>query len=287
MTSLKQLFEKQQVGFTVYSPDCTQSRLWGNLDHAIHDATGFRVVERHWINHDVNSIARFYSGEEPPPEQDPVEGAKKYDSIPVEDVKYGHLVVKLFLSGPALLTFWQGDNVVETLLALKGATHPPEAGAETIRGRFWCDNGVCNLIHASDDYAEAERELKSVNLLHLLDREAVSLPLIEPIAAPEHYVAHSGISVVCDLVYRMTLDRVEKKAAKLPPSGDAKETNRALTAYLREANATFPNLALFIDAYLKGDLVTVTGMLKEMPVTRWEQFVVQCGAITRYKWNEQ
>jgi hypothetical protein len=62
-----------------------------------------------------------------------------------------------------------------------------------------------------------------------------------------------------------------------------------LTAHLQETAQEVPESAVgtFIDAYLAGDLVTVTRMMKQMPVTQWEHFVVQCGAITRYKWNRQ
>jgi nucleoside diphosphate kinase len=290
MTSIKQLFENQQAGFSVYSPDCTQSRLWGNLDHAIHKTTGFQVVYRQWINHDVNSIGRFYSGadEEPPPEQDPDTAAKRYDSIPPEELKYGHLVVKLFLSGPSLLTIWRGEKVIETLLTLKGATHPSEALSGSIRGRFWCDNGVCNLVHTSDNVAEAERELRAIHLLHVLDEEAVEAPLIDPIVTPPSYIAHSGMVVVCEVVNRtlMSTRDVKPVTVQLPPSGDAKETNRVLTEVLQQTAQRLPEnpLAHFINAYLAGDLVTVTGMLRQMPTTRWEDFIVQCGVITRYKW---
>jgi hypothetical protein len=227
--------------------------------------------------------------EETPLEQDPDVGAEKYDNVPTEDLKYGHLVAKLFLSGPSLLSFWQGENPVETLLKLKGSTHPSEAGAETIRGRFWCDNGVCNLIHVSDDPAEAERELKAVRLLHLLDKQAAQMPLFAPIPTPERYIAHSGISIVLELVNRvlLTTNRAAIPAVTVPPSGDAKETHHLFKAALQEMRETTADsaTAAFIDAYLAGDLVAVTRMMKQMPGTKWEHFVVQCGAITRYKWN--
>ena len=284
MTVLRELFQKEQAGLTVYSPDCAQSRLWGNLDHAIHEATGFGVVYRQWIIHDINTIMRFYNegDEEPPPIQDTKAAARRYEDIPAEDLQYGHLVVKLFLSGPALLTIWRGDQAIETLLKLKGATHPAEAPAESIRGRFWCDNAVCNLIHTSDDYMQAERELKVVNLSHLLDEEMTPKPLINPVPPPTSYIAHSGIAVVCDLVKRMftTTDDV-----RLPSSGDAKETQQTLVKFLQETATTRPTVADFINAYLAGDLVTVTTMMRQMPVTKWEHFVTQCGVVSRDKWH--
>ncbi len=285
MAVLQELFEKGQAGFTVYSPDCTQSRLWGNLDHAIHDATGFQAVYRQWINHDVNTISRFYNSDnEPVIEQDPEEYERKFEQIPVADLKYGHLVMKLFLSGPCLLTIWQGENaVIPTLLNLKGRTQPAQASPESIRGRFWCDNGVCNLLHVSDDLAEAERELKSIHLS--LDFEGTPLPLFEPIPAPTSYVAHSGIAVVCDVVNRLLAGERETIVIQLPPSGNAKETNQILTQILREAAQRSPKVAPMIDAFLRGDVVAITEVMKKMPVTKWEHFIIQCGTITRDQWN--
>jgi nucleoside diphosphate kinase len=290
MATLRQLFQQRQAGFTVYSPDCTQSRLWGNLDHAIHSATGFHSGHRQWINHDINSIMRFYTkaDEATPQEQDLEEAVKKYDNIPAENLQPGHLVVKLFLSGPSLLTVWHGDNVIETLATLKGLTHPAEASPDSIRGRFWCDNAVCNLMHVSDDHDEAERELNAVKLSHLLDEEATQTRLFDAIPAPPSYIAHSGVSIVCDLVNRMliTIGDTEYAAVTLPPSGDARETNQKLTTHIRDAARKMPEspIAQFIDSYLAGDVVAVTQLMKSMPLTKWERFVVQSGALTRDKW---
>lgn len=291
MTSIKDLFEKDQAGFTVYSPDCMQSRLWGNLDHAIHEATGFQVVHRQWIYHDYNSIMRFYTpaGEELPAEQDPQEAAQKYNNIPAENLQYGHLVVQLFISAPSLMTIWQGDKAIETLFALKGRTHPADAGAETVRGRFCCDNAVCNLLHVSDNYTEAQRELKAVNLSHVLDEEVSNLPLIDAIPLPDSYIAHSGIVILCDVLRRLLITRRtgDKITFQLPSSGDAKETQLLLKGILQDfaEKEAGSSLAQFIHAYLAGDVITVSAMLKKMPVTKWEYFVIQCGAITREKWN--
>jgi nucleoside diphosphate kinase len=289
MVTLGQLFEKQAIGLTVYSPDCTQSRLWGNLDHAIHEASGFQPIYRRWINHDFNSIMRFYSseGEETPPEQDAEEAARKYENIPPETLQYGHLVPRLFMAGPSLLTIWQGTDVIPTLLTLKGVTHPAEAQPHTIRGRFWCDNAVCNLIHTSDSEAEAERELRALGLLPLLDETASPLPLMEKRPTPPDYVAHSGIWLVCDVVNRMLAEmhNAPRISVLLPLSGDAKETHQNLLTALQNTMQAHAPLAAFITAYLAGDVVTVSQMMKQMPVTKWESFMIQCGAITRDKWS--
>jgi nucleoside diphosphate kinase len=290
MALLRELFANQQAGLTMYLPDCAQSRLWGNLDHAIHAATGFQVVRRQWINHDINSIMRFYRGPEDEPfvEQDPAEAFRKYDSLPAETLQYGHLMVKLLMLGPSLVTIWRGENAIPALLSLKGKTQPAEAAAGSIRGGFWCDNGVCNLAHSSDDLPEVERELAALNLDHWLEEDAGQAPLIEPIPVPQAYAAHSGISVVCEVVNRVLIEgAAEPRPFCLPASGSARETNQQLTRHLRETAALHAATAPFIEAFLTGDLVAVTDLLKTLPVTRWEHFVIQCGAVNRDRWTVQ
>lgn len=288
MPSLKELFQDQQAGLTVYSPDCSQSRIWGNLDHAIHAASGFQVVRRQWIRHDINSILRFYQkpNAPPPAEQDPIEAIQKYENIPADELQYGHLVVRLLMQGPSLLTIWQGENAIPELLRIKGETQPAEAATGSIRGSFWCDNGVCNLMHSSDDTAEAMDELTALRLEHWLDEAVDQIPLIDPIPAPAEYVAHSGISIVCDVVKRtLNTGSIMPTSFQLPASGDAKETNQRLTAHLRKTASERSNVAPFIDAFLTGNLLSMTEMLKSLPVTSWEQFVIQCGTINRDQWN--
>ena len=287
MPLLKELFADQQAGLTVYSPDCTQSRLWGHLDHAIHKVTGFHIARRQWIYHDINSILRFYHepGKDLPAKQDPIEALERYNRIPAERLQYGHLVVMLLMQGPSLLTIWRGDNAIPRLLEVKGETQPALANAGSIRGSFWCDNGVCNLIHSSDNTAEAERELSALNFDRWLDEEICRLPLIDPIPNPQNYVAHSGIFTVCDVVQRvLSVQLNSSMSIRPPPSGDAKETHHLLKEHLSELAINYPFVSLFIEQFLRGDLIAVTEMLQSLPATRWEKFVIQCATVNRELW---
>jgi hypothetical protein len=129
-----------------------------------------------------------------------------------------------------------------------------------------------------------------LKLEHWLDYEideTVRAPLIDPVPAEGSYVAHSGIITLCEVVNRVLIatENAAPLPVRLPPSGNAKETNQLLTIHLRETAARYPDTAPFINAFLTGDLVTTTDLLKQLPVTRWEHFVIQCGAINRDKWN--
>jgi len=58
---------------------------------------------------------------------------------------------------------YYGDNALEKVRQLAGATSPEEADPESIRGKYGriTTKGVYeNVIHASSDPAEAEREIK-------------------------------------------------------------------------------------------------------------------------------
>ena len=82
MQTFNQLLKTDQLGLTVYLPECAQSRLWGNLDHAIHEATGYEPVYRRWIVHDYNSVMRFYTEDQDavPQTDDLLAAARRYDS---------------------------------------------------------------------------------------------------------------------------------------------------------------------------------------------------------------
>ena len=61
-------------------------------------------------------------------------------------------------SGPVVAMVWQGDDCVTLVRKITGATNPAEAAPGTIRGDFCC-NTSHNIIHASDSYESAEREI--------------------------------------------------------------------------------------------------------------------------------
>ena len=61
-------------------------------------------------------------------------------------------------SAPIVAMAIEGENVVEVVRRLVGATNPQEAAAGTIRGDYGLDLTM-NLVHASDSLASAEREL--------------------------------------------------------------------------------------------------------------------------------
>ena len=83
---------------------------------------------------------------------------------------YAHIVDKPFFPGlveymtrgPVVAAIFSGENVVEGVRALTGATNPTQAVPGSIRGdlaREWGHGNIENLIHASDSNENAEKEI--------------------------------------------------------------------------------------------------------------------------------
>jgi nucleoside-diphosphate kinase len=78
-------------------------------------------------------------------------------------------LVKYMTSGPIVVMVLKGNRAVEVVRKLVGPTAPHSAPPGTIRGDYSVDSPdlaaeegrvVYNLVHASDSFAEAEREIK-------------------------------------------------------------------------------------------------------------------------------
>jgi nucleoside-diphosphate kinase len=65
---------------------------------------------------------------------------------------------EFMIGGPLVALVLSGDNVIEVVRAMIGATDGRKAAAGTIRGDFSLSNRE-NLVHASDSPESAEREL--------------------------------------------------------------------------------------------------------------------------------
>lgn len=67
-------------------------------------------------------------------------------------------LVQYIISGPVVVLAVTGENVIEMVRAMVGATNPLKAVPGTIRGDYAVSIGR-NLIHASDKPESAEREV--------------------------------------------------------------------------------------------------------------------------------
>lgn len=83
-------------------------------------------------------------------------------------------LVQYITSGPVIVLAVTGENVIEMVRNMVGATNPLKAAPGTIRGDFAVSIGR-NLIHASDKPESGEREVQTFfadnELLHEFQRD--------------------------------------------------------------------------------------------------------------------
>lgn len=84
--------------------------------------------------------------------------AKKHYEIHKERPFFDELI-KFITSGPVVALVMEGENIVDVIRGMVGATKAGDARAGTIRGDYVLDTGQ-NLIHASDSLENAKREIE-------------------------------------------------------------------------------------------------------------------------------
>ncbi len=67
-------------------------------------------------------------------------------------------LIGFITSAPVVAMVWQGENAVQVVRTMMGATRPAESAPGTIRGDFGLSMGR-NLVHGSDGAATAGQEV--------------------------------------------------------------------------------------------------------------------------------
>lgn len=67
-------------------------------------------------------------------------------------------LVRFMLSGPIVVTAWEGEDAITRVRTIIGATNSKEAAPGTLRQMFGTDNRR-NLVHASDSKENGVREV--------------------------------------------------------------------------------------------------------------------------------
>jgi nucleoside-diphosphate kinase len=83
--------------------------------------------------------------------------ARRHYAEHVDKPFFGDLV-KFITSGPVVALAAEGEEAVSVVRMLMGVTDPKKAAPGTVRGDFGLDIGE-NIVHGSDSFASAEREL--------------------------------------------------------------------------------------------------------------------------------
>ncbi|CDM67986.1 nucleoside-diphosphate kinase [Clostridium bornimense] len=67
-------------------------------------------------------------------------------------------LIECIISGPVIALVLEGENAIQKVRTLNGATNPDNAEEGTIR-KLYATNGTINTVHASDSMENADREI--------------------------------------------------------------------------------------------------------------------------------
>ncbi len=123
--------------FLMVKPDGVQRGLVGNVISRLENK-GFKLVAMKMMQIDPELAAQHY-GEH--------KGKPFYEGL-----------VEFITSAPVVAMIWEGDNAVEMVRLLIGATDPRKAEPGSIRGDLAVFMGK-NIVHGSDLPESAEREI--------------------------------------------------------------------------------------------------------------------------------
>jgi len=262
----------QDVTLLVFLPDAIRSRLVGPVEGWLRARTACAPIARGWFAHTDESLRRFY----PEHVREP----------------FWPLLSRAFSWGPCLATLWWGADAVRALRVGKGVTHPASCADESVRGRFWCDNSLTNLIHVSDTPEEAARELGVLRAEQpALFGGSLAAEALAPFWEGELPTPrHSAIWTLCSLLMTDLSTRGVAFAPLALPAGEsARATMRRAEAWLEALRPLLaPSVAATVSDYLDGSATPDTLLMaleSRVPVRPWEKLVLTAGVLSRPQWR--
>jgi nucleoside diphosphate kinase len=259
----------------IFSPDATKGQLIGPIEGWIRERTDCAPIARRWFSHTGETVRRFYS------------------DIPDLSPADWRWISRFFTAGPCLATLWFGENAAHAIANIKGTTHPARSPQSTVRGRFWCDNALANLIHVSDGPDAVARELAVLRRLH---PDLFGGPLSTQALAQFHDPGpatprHSGILTLCSLVTPLLAAQPRGvPLLDLPDGGGARETMARAEAWLDQVRSDMPvAVAAAVESYLNGTAEPFSFLrpLQDAAhIDSWDELILQCGLLSRPTWLE-
>ncbi len=124
--------------FVMIKPDGIQRRLIGDII-ARFEKAGIKIVAMKFLMVSKKMAEKHYAIHK---------GKPFYDGL-----------IKYITSGPVVAMVLEGNNVIERVRKMVGATDPKDAMPGTIRGDYAQEIGR-NIVHASDSLKTAQHEIK-------------------------------------------------------------------------------------------------------------------------------
>ncbi|MGI6347757.1 MAG: nucleoside-diphosphate kinase [Patescibacteria group bacterium] len=166
---------KKERSFVILKPDTVQRSLIGELISRL-ERTGLKMTamkmilateDQCWKHYNKNEEWFLSKGERV------VENRQKAGlAIEKDAIEYGRDIIRALVNfmtcGPIIVMIFEGNQAIGIVKKIVGGTEPLSSDVGTIRGDFTLDSyelsnldnrAVRNLIHCSDEVAEAEREI--------------------------------------------------------------------------------------------------------------------------------
>ena len=124
--------------FIMLKPDAVQRGLMGEIIARI-ERKGYRLIDAKMMDLDEAILKEHYAH--------------------IADKPFFPEIVEYMTSGPVFGMIVEGENAVQGMRIIMGATKFEEATAGTIRGDFASSTGA-NVIHGSDSVENAKIEIK-------------------------------------------------------------------------------------------------------------------------------
>jgi len=170
------LHPKKEKTFVILKPDAVQRGLMGEIIKRF-ESVGLKMVALKMIVATEQQCWDHYNKDEAWFLKKGANIIKNREDLgmPVEKeaLEYGkdiiRALVKFMTSGPIVPIIFEGNQAVGIVKKIVGGTEPLTSDVGTIRGDYtvdsyelssYDDRAVRNLIHCSDQTAEAEREIK-------------------------------------------------------------------------------------------------------------------------------
>lgn len=166
---------KKERTFVIIKPDGVQRGLVGEIIHRF-ERTGLKLVGTRFGLADEKKLWEHYNKDDAwfLKKGTKIVEDKKAAGLEVskEPIEYGKDIIRQLISfmtsGPVFMMVWEGNQAAAVIRKITGDTEPATSDVGTIRGDLTIDSygisavddrAVRNLIHCSENVADAQREV--------------------------------------------------------------------------------------------------------------------------------
>lgn len=167
--------KNKERSLVILKPDAVQRTLIGDIINRI-EKTGLKLTAMKFVNAEEDKLWEHYNKDDKWFEAKGKVAVKNRKdagmSVDKEAIEYGKDIIRLVIDfmacGPVVIMVWEGHKSIDVIKKLVGGTEPATSDVGTIRGDYTIDSyelansgerSVRNLVHCSDEPAEAEKEI--------------------------------------------------------------------------------------------------------------------------------